>query len=286
MKVGLIGLGVMGYRIGVNLAKAGILNAVYNRTPSKAMEFSRKYGVNAYNTPEELVNNVDLVITMLSDDDAVSSVANRIIGSIRGKVLVDMSTISPSLSISLANYVRKSGGVMLDAPVVGTSIFVEQKRAIALVGGPLEVYNEVKPVLDEAVGRSVYMGGNGMGLYAKLVNNLLLGVYVAALAEAYYLGVRSGLSEENIAKVLIELSSARSPTSELKVPKIAKKDYSVQFALKHMRKDLEIIQKEAQRLSAPVPLSALSLQLYRLVEEMGYSDLDFSAVAELFRPKK
>lgn len=116
---------------------------------------------------------------------------------------------------------------------------------------------------------------------------MLLGAYVAAMGEAYWFGVRSGVKPEDVEKVLRQLSSARSPTADLKVPKIRSGgDYSTQFALRHMRKDLEIVQRETQNIGMPAPMSSLALQLYRLVEQGGGGgDLDFAAVAELFKPR-
>ncbi|MCY0859467.1 MAG: NAD(P)-dependent oxidoreductase [Sulfolobaceae archaeon] len=282
-KVGLIGLGVMGYRIGINLAKAGLLEVVYNRTIDKAKQFSNEFNIPYVENPAELAKRSDIIITMLSDDSAVSSVVLTILDVIKGKVLVDMSTISPTVSIDLAKKVSDRGGVMFDAPVIGTSVMLESKKAVILVGGPSEKFNEIKDVLYAISNTVVYFGENGMGLYAKLVNNLLLGVYVAALGEAYNFGIKAGLKKEQVAKVLMELSSARSPTSELKLPKIVSEDYTTQFATKHMRKDLEIIERESQKLRAVIPLAVSSLQFYKIAEALGYSEQDFASVAEVFK---
>ncbi len=283
MKVGLIGLGVMGWRIAANLAADGLLSSVYNRTREKALEFSRKYGVEATASPADLAKGVDVVLTVLSDDEAVSQVVSSLLPAVAGKIVVDMSTISPTTSQQLASEVAKAGGVMFDAPIIGTSIAVERRQIVVLVGGPKEKYDVVEGVLKHTASSVVYVGPNGYGLYAKLVNNLLLGAYVAAMAEAFNFGLKAGLGPEFLVELLTKYSSARSPTSELKAPKMASGDFSVQFAMKHMRKDLELVQQEAKRLKAAVPLSALSLQLYRLAEAMGLSEQDFSAVLELFK---
>ncbi|MEM0164295.1 MAG: NAD(P)-dependent oxidoreductase [Saccharolobus sp.] len=283
MKIGLIGLGIMGYRIGANLAKAGKLNTVYNRTREKAEKFSKEYGVPIAFSIKELVENSDLVLTMLADDEAVRSTIEPIIPLLKGKILVDMSTISPTLSVSLAKRIELNGGAMFDAPVIGTSTFVEQKKLVVLVGGPKDKFDIVNDVLKETASTIVYMGGNGMGLYAKLVNNLLLGSYVAAMAEAYNFGIKAGLDPQQIVNVLSSLSSARSPTSEIKSPKLLKEDYSTQFATKHMRKDLEIILRESQNIKSITPISSLALQLYRITEALGYSESDFISVVEVYK---
>lgn len=259
----------MGWRIGANLAKANKLDFVYDRTLEKAQKFSQEYKVAYTQTPKELAEKSDVIITMLADDNAVASIINQILPSLKGKILIDMSTISPSLSRDMAIKVKEVGGIMFNAPVIGTSVFVEQKRIVILVGGPKDYFEQVREILSNTSSTIVYMGENGMGLYAKLVNNLLLGVYVAAIGEAYNFGIRSGLPKESVAKVLAELSSARSPTTEIKMPKILSSDYSTQFATKHMRKDLEIVQKEAQNLKVVTPLSSLALQLYKMLEALG-----------------
>lgn len=285
MRVGLIGLGVMGWRIAANLAQDGLLTAVYNRTRQKAEEFSRRYGVQAARDYGELARSADLIITMLSDDEAVREVVSALLPYVSSKIVVDMSTISPETSTSLAEEMKKRGGVMFDAPVIGTSVAVEKRAIVVLVGGPRESYQSVEEVLRHTANAVVYVGPNGYGLYAKLVNNLFLGAYLTALAEAFNFGVRAGLSPQFLIDLFTKYSSARSPTSELKAPKLASRDYSVQFSVKHMRKDLEIIQEVARRLKAPVPLSALALQLFRLAEGLGLSEEDVAAVYEVLREK-
>ncbi|BFH73693.1 NAD(P)-dependent oxidoreductase [Sulfurisphaera javensis] len=283
MRIGLAGLGVMGYRIAGNLAKAGKLDIVYNRTLSKAEQFSKEYGVKHVTDPKELIKSVDLLITMLADDNSVSSFLMPLAPYAKDKIIVDMSTISPSVSISIANEVMKNGGIMYDAPVIGTSIFAEQKKLTVLLGGPESHVSTVTEVLKETASTILYMGKNGMGLYAKLVNNLMVGVYVAALAEAYNFGISAGLKPEDVHKVLALYGSAKSPTSELKVPKMMTSDYSTQFATKHMRKDLEIITKEAQNLHVINPLSSLALQFYKFAEALGYSESDYVSVLEVYK---
>ncbi|WP_338601765.1 NAD(P)-dependent oxidoreductase [Sulfolobus tengchongensis] len=283
MKIGLIGLGIMGYRIAANLAKAGKLNVVFDRTQDKMEKFVKEYKVAKSSTTKELVESSDVIITMLADDNAVKSVVEPLTPLMKGKILIDMSTISPTLSISLARKIENSGGLMYDAPVIGTSTFVEQKKLVVLVGGPKDKFDVVYDIAKETASAVVYMGSNGMGLYAKLVNNLLLGSYIAAVAEAYNFGVRAGLDPQQIANILTTLSSARSPTTELKAPKLLKEDYSTQFATKHMSKDLEIISREAQNLKVITPISSLALQLYKMAEALGYSEADFISIVEVFK---
>ncbi|MFP3196506.1 MAG: NAD(P)-dependent oxidoreductase [Caldivirga sp.] len=283
--VGVIGLGTMGWRIAKVLREDGLLRGVYNRTPSKARAFAEEFKVKVYGNPAELARDVDVVLSIVSDDDAVKAVMlgdGGVLNGVKGgSLVIEMSTISPSTSIELAKLVKGRGGLMVDAPVIGTSVLVERRQAVVLVGGEDEAFEKAREVVSHFASSVVHVGPNGYGLYAKLVNNALLGSYVAALAEVVNLGEAMGLSGDVITDVLVKLSSARSPTSELKVPKMIKGDFSVQFATKHMRKDLDLVSKEASRLGVPIPLASLSLQLYRIAEAMGLSNEDFSAVIKV-----
>ncbi|AHC50881.1 3-hydroxyisobutyrate dehydrogenase [Sulfolobus acidocaldarius SUSAZ] len=283
MRIGLAGLGLMGYRIAANLAKAGKLNMVYNRTVGKAEQFHKEYGVKYAEDPKSLIQSVDFLITMLSDDEAVKSFITPLLPYVKDKIIVDMSTISPSTSISISNEVSKHGGIMFDTPVIGTTIAVEQKKITVLVGGPKEKFNIVQDVLKETAANIIYVGKNGSALYTKIANNLLTGIYMTALAEAFTFGVRSGLDPEEIKTILSQYASVKSPFMELKLPKVISGDYSTQFATKHMAKDLEIAVRESQNLKVITPLTSISLQLYRLADGLGYGDSDFSSVVEVYK---
>jgi 3-hydroxyisobutyrate dehydrogenase len=283
-RVGVIGLGVMGSRIAENLYRAGLLTGVYNRSRAKAEDFHAKhFDVKVYSSPAELAADVNYIITVLSDDTAVSSVIEALLPHVKGKVIIEMSTISPTTSISLAAKVSEAGGVMFDAPIMGTSVDVEQKRITVLVGGPRDRYPEIEPILSATAGRVLYVGPNGSGLYMKLAGNMMLAAFINGLAEAINFAQRAGLSPEQITDLFLNISGTRSPTSSLKVPKMLSSDYSVQFALKHMRKDTEIMVREAQRLKVPLPLTSLVSSLYRMAEGLGLGDLDVSALIELYR---
>ncbi|MGC9071885.1 MAG: NAD(P)-dependent oxidoreductase [Acidilobus sp.] len=282
-KVGLIGLGVMGSRIAANLVQAGLLVGVYDRTRSKAEGFSKEHGVQAFAAPEDLARGVDVAITVLSDDAAVSEVYSRLIPVSSGKIFIEMSTISPQISVDLASRVHERGGVMFDAPIMGTSVDVENKRITVLVGGPREHFPRVEAILRNTAGRVLYVGPNGSGLYMKLAGNMAFAIFMAGLAETINFATKAGLSAEQVMDLLLNISGTRSPSSNLKVPKMLSSDYSVQFALKHMRKDTEIMVREAQRIRVPVPVTSLVSSILRMAEGLGLSDLDVSAIVELYR---
>ena len=284
MRVGLVGLGVIGSRVGARLATSGSLDVVYNRTRAKAEAFSKANGVRAAVDVRELVSSCDAVVTVLSDDDAVLSMIGELArDNMRGKTFLDISTIAPSTSILVSSQLGERGASMLDCPLVGSASMLEKGEARLLVGGKKTDFDAFSPVLHRIANEVLYVGQNGAGLRLKLVHNLVLGSYVVALSEAVHFGLAGGLEPEQIENLLVSLSSVRSPNSAIKVPKILKADYSTQFSLKHMVKDLGLIEAEARRQGSAIPLGGLALQLYKLVEKRGFLDEDFVAVAELFK---
>jgi len=283
LKVGLIGLGVMGYRIAANLKKVNLLNFVYNRTYSKAEEFSKIYDVNISKSVEELAKNSDVILTVLSDDDAVSDTIYKILPYAKGKTIIDLSTISPTTSINLANNVFLNGGLMFDAPMMGTSVDVEQKKVSIIVGGPKDHFEEVRNLLSNTAGKIIYAGNNGMGLYMKLAGNMIFASFINGLAEAIHFAERAGISKDAITDLFLNISSTRSPASILKLSKMVNSNFDVQFALKHMRKDTEIMIREGQKLKVPLPTTSLISNLLKIAEGLGFGELDVSSIIELYR---
>lgn len=280
MRVGVIGLGLMGWRIAKNFAKDGMLTGVWNRTKEKALNFSRQFNV-PYYPLEELPEKTDYIITVLSDDNAVNQVVEKILPKLSGKILIDMSTISPKTSLELARKVKNVNGLMYDAPLTG-SVGIEERKATIMIGGPKEKSTEVVELLKHTANNVLYIGDNGSGLYMKLVNNLVTSAYMTAIAEAYSLGIKAGLDVNMISEFLSNYSIASSPLSKLKCEKIAKSDYSTQFSLKLMTKDLKIINKECEELGITNFISSIILKLHELALKYGLGELDMSAIKLLY----
>src|SRR5713226_5679434 len=179
MKVGQIGLGVIGSRVAANLKQAGFLAAVYNRTNSKAEEFGARFNVTACRDLGELNRQCDVIITVLSDDTAVREVYERLlVDPISEKTFVDMSTIAPSTSVELGDRLSRRGASMLDVPVVGNAGMVEKKEATLLAGGREDDLRRVMPILQATAKEVIHVGASGAGLRLKLVHNLALGSYI------------------------------------------------------------------------------------------------------------
>ncbi len=230
MKVGLIGLGVIGSRVGAKLADARSLEVVYNRTHAKGEAFSKSRGVRQSGSIEELVRECDVIVTVLSDDEAVVAVYNGLSAvAIDRKTFLDMSTIAPSTSVGIAAELRRRGASMLDVPVVGSANMLEKNEAVLMVGGEAGDFERVGPLLHNIAKEVLHIGPNGAGLRLKLVHNLALGSYIVALSEEVNFGLEGGLDPGMIEKLLVSLSSVRSPNSAIKVPKILSSDYTRSF---------------------------------------------------------
>jgi len=280
--IGFIGLGKMGKPMAWNLYKAGFPLMVFNRTRAKAKEFEEK-GVPVAGSVQELSASSDIIITMLPDEPTVEEVIRGeggiLSGALSGTIVIDMSTVSPSFSRKMHEYVRLKGLRFLDAPVLGSIRPAEEGTLIIMVGGEKEVFEECKPIF-QALGKDIfYLGGSGMGASMKLVANLLLGVFMSGTAEALFLAQKEGLTLEQVAQVLSS-SVIISPSLKAKFPLFLKEQYEPHFSLRHMRKDLRLILDTAEELNIELPLVKEAYALYSEAMEEGFADLDYSAVVQ------
>ena len=282
-KVGFIGLGMMGNPMSKNLLKAGFELTVWNRTASKMKEIVEQ-GAKAGTSPKEVAKQSQVTITMVTGPSDVEQVIlgkdGVLEGMTPGSAVIDMSTISPGVSQAVASKVAGKGFSMLDAPVSG-SVGVAASGALTIqVGGDAKVFEAHRDVL-AAMGKNIFhVGGNGMGCYMKLVGNALMGVNMAAIAEALCLGAKAGISTEVMINVLKNTGGA-SAVLERRSPLILKGDYKAQFMLKLLFKDLGIALDSAAAESVPLPIVGLVRQVYAQAMAEGRGDQDFSAVAAL-----
>jgi 2-hydroxy-3-oxopropionate reductase len=280
-KVGFIGLGMMGTPMSKNLLKAGFDLTVWNRTQSKTSEIV-KLGAKAAASAKQVASQSQVIITMLTGSAEVEQIVLGKDGVLEamtpGSVVIDMSTISPAVSQSVAAKVAQRGCAMLDAPVSG-SVGVATSAALTIqVGGDAKVFETHKDVL-AALGKNIFhVGGNGMGCYMKLVGNTLMGANMAVLAEALCLGAKAGISTDVMINVLKNTGGA-SAVMDRRSPNILKGDYSPQFMLKLLFKDLGVALDSAATDAIPMPIVGLVRQLYAQAMADGRGEQDFSAVA-------
>jgi len=279
-QVGFIGLGTMGAPMAANIAKAGFPLVVWNRTASKVEPFLR-VGAKAGKSPAHVAAEVDVVITMVSrpqDAEEVVLGPSGVLGGLKaGSVLIDMSTMSPAVSRKFAGTVTTKQAEFLDAPVVGSKGPATEGTLVILVGGLPQTLERCRPILRAVGTRIIHAGNVGMGSALKLVTNLMLGHLMAGFAEAVILAKAAGLDPKRFLEVL-EASTFHSPWYQTKGAVMLKEDFSTHFALKHMRKDLELMAALAQELGIRIPVTESVRRLFAEAETKGKGELDYSAV--------
>ncbi len=281
MKIGFIGLGIMGSRMAANLLKKGHELTVYNRTRQKAESLTAQGAVWAL-TPAEAVEKASVVITMLSKPDAVAETAllgkNGFLHRLRANSLwIDCSTVNPSFSRLMAAEAAQRKIRFLDAPVSGSKGPAEQGQLIFFVGGEKADVEEGRPLF-EAMGKSVFhVGGHGMGTAMKMVNNVILAQAMAAFCEALVLGEALGISREQLLNTLLN-SPVVSPFLAFKRAKLEKGTFDPEFPLQWMHKDLQLASDTAYETGAALPLANLTKEIYALAVKNGLGEQDFSAV--------
>lgn len=284
MKVGFIGLGIMGSRMAANLLKKGHELVVHNRTRSKAEPLIAA-GAAWADTPREVGEKVRVLFTMLSKPDAVAETAllgkNAFLSQMpKGSIWVDCSTVNPSFSKLMSVEAKERGIRFIDAPVGGSKGPAEQGQLIFFVGGEKNDIDEVRPLLD-AMGKAVFhMGGNGMGSGMKMVNNLLLGQAMAAMSEALALGQSLGISKDKMFEALAS-SPVVAPFLLMKKAKIIEGRYDAEFPLRWMHKDLQLAAETAYETGVAMLASNVVKEIFSLAVKNGLGDEDFSAVFKL-----
>jgi len=279
-RIGFIGLGIMGRPMAQNLLKAGFQLTVYNRTKSPA-ELLVQSGATSASSPKEVAERSDLVITMVTDSEAVKEVVlgrgGVAEGAHDGLVLVDMSTISPSVTRSVSAALSAKGVRMLDAPVSGGDSGAREGTLTIMVGGDAAVFEECKPVLQVLGKRVVHMGPAGAGQLTKLANQILVACNMVGVCECLNFARRAGLD----AGKLIDSLSAGAASSWSLVnlgPKVARRDFSPGFKVKLLQKDLRYVLETADELDAPLPATALVHGLYNVLEEKGLGEAGTQAL--------
>jgi 3-hydroxyisobutyrate dehydrogenase len=281
-RIAFIGLGTMGRAMAQNLLQVGFSVVVYNRTRDRALPL-QALGAEIAETPNAAAQAADVVLTMVTDDDASRAVWLGAQGILAGAkpeaILIESSTVSPNWIRELSR--NSQGFCLLDAPVAGSKTQAESKELIFLVGGEYRAYSQVQPVL-LAMGKSaMHFGAIGSGILMKLISNLMIAVQVATLAEALNFAQRSGLDRMLVVQALSN-GSAGSPVVRSKATQIAAEDFIPNFALQLLHKDLGYALEEAGKQNAPLPTTAIAREFYRMAMMQGLGDQDFAAIAKIF----
>lgn len=283
--VAFLGLGVMGSGMAENLCNAEFLLIVYNRKPGRSSLLIAR-GAEERASPRLAAENADVIVAMVADDNASRAVWLGEDGALAaakpGAVLVECSTLSVQWVRRLAEAASAQGCAFLEAPVTGSKSQAASGELLFLVGGEVQTLEQVRPVLD-SMGRGViHLGSHGSGALLKLVNNFLCGVQAASLAEALALIERSGLARDAALAVLTE-GAPGSPMIKTLAARMTSRDYSVNFALKLMRKDLDYSITEAKTHGMGLETAMAALNLFSRAEDLGSGNQDLAAVVEALR---
>ena len=284
-KIGLLGLGLMGRPMGMNLLKAGHSLTVWNRTPARADELVAAGAVLA-KTPREVAAASDVLLSIVSDPPALESVLwgkdGALDGLKAGSIYIDSSTVSPVLVKKVAAACKERGVRFLDAPVTGGDWGAREGNLVFMIGGEAETLKAVEPVLGVMGKKWFHLGPNGAGQTIKLAMNALLALQVGAMAEAIALVTRAGLSGEQLVEVM-QASMARSGLLDLKAPLMLKGDYKPSFPLRLMHKDLGLALDLANQLGVALPTTAAAREVYNYVKGEAKEDMDYSAVMRFWK---
>lgn len=285
MKIGFIGLGIMGSRMALNLQKAGHDLIVFNRSQDKADELVANGAIWADSPSAVIGQGVEILITMLAHPEAVKSYATGSQGFLPamsdGMVWVDCSTVNPSFSKEMATLAREHHVMMLDAPVAGTKPQAANGELIFIVGGPAEAVEYATPLFEVMGSRVVHVGESGMGASLKVVVNGMLAISMAAFAEGVALGRSLGIPEEMLLNVLIG-GPVAAPFLAGKRPKIESGDYEPDFPLQWMQKDLQLATTTAYETQTSSAMAAIAKELFGNAIRAGYGEQDFSAIYAYF----
>ena len=281
--VAFIGLGAMGSRMAMNLHAAGHQLRVYNRDKAKAKPFAEK-GIEVCDSPAAAAKGAEFICSIVSDDIATRAVmlgadGNRgaVGAAAAGTIILDSSTNTPAMAREVAFAARARGVFYLDAPVSGSLAQAQGKELVILVGGDKAAYDKAQPVLG-AMGRMVRrIGDSGAGATLKLINNMLTATLMAAIAEGAQAAEAANLDRDAVMEVLNE-GAAGSRAMKTKLPKIFKRDFSPQFQLELMDKDLRYFLALAQELDRPAPIASLVRSQFQAARRAQLGKLDSCAV--------
>lgn len=279
-RIGFIGLGLMGQPMSRRLLEAGHQLTVWNRTPEKAkalLAAGAAWGA----SPEAVAQVSDMVITMVTDSAASEEVicgrGGVLEGAHPGLILIDMSSIAPEMSRSIAARARAKEVAMLDAPVTGAPRLAADGKLGIMVGGPKETFEACMSIFEKMAAKIVYAGGNGMGTTLKLVNNLILGVAIEAAAEALVLATKAGLDPQSVIEIT-SVGGARTGAMETRGPRMVRRDFTPHFSANNMYKDLSTALKLAEECGVSLPAASISREILRAAKSQGKGDLDSCVV--------
>jgi 3-hydroxyisobutyrate dehydrogenase-like beta-hydroxyacid dehydrogenase len=282
-KLGFIGLGVMGSQMVNRLLGKGHSVTGYNRTRAKAQWLVEK-GMHWAGSPRDVASACDYIFAMVTNAAAITAVTEGpdglLAGLSAGKIFIDMSTLSPTVSRTLAAKVRTLGADMVDSPVSGSVITLQEGKLSVMVGGRKETFDKIKPLLLDIGPKVTYVGDNGLALSMKIATNLSLAVQMLAFSEGVLLAEKSGIAREVAVDVLTH-SAVASPMIQYRGPFVLQQPEEAWFDVNMMQKDMVLAMDLGRQLDLPLPTTAVSNEFLTAARGMGWTRYDFACVFDV-----
>jgi 3-hydroxyisobutyrate dehydrogenase-like beta-hydroxyacid dehydrogenase len=282
-KVGFIGLGVMGSQMVNRLLSKCHTVTGYNRTRAKA-EWLVKKGMQWADSPRAVASAADYTFAMVTNAAAIQAIAEGpdglLAGLSAGKIFIDMSTVSPAVSRALAAKVRAVGADMVDSPVSGSVITLQEGKLSVMVGGRKETFDKIKPLLLDIGPKVTHVGDNGLALSMKIATNLSLAVQMLAFSEGVLLAEKSGIAREVAVDVLTH-SAVASPMIQYRGPFVLQQPEEAWFDVNMMQKDMVLAMDLGRQLDVPLPTTAASNEILTAARAMGLAKYDFAAMFDV-----
>jgi|SRR5580704_2444443 3-hydroxyisobutyrate dehydrogenase-like beta-hydroxyacid dehydrogenase len=281
--LGFIGLGTMGGQMVSRLLGKGHVVTGYNRTHAKAQWLIDK-GMRWADSPRAVAATADITFAMVTNSAALSAIAEGtdglLAGFTAGKIFIDISTVSPAVSRALAAKVRDKGADMVDSPVSGSVITLQEGKLSVMVGGRRDTFEKIKPVLLDIGPKVTYVGDNGLALAMKIGVNLSLAVQMLAFSEGVLLAEKSGIARETAVDVLTH-SAVASPMIQYRGPFVIQQPAEAWFDVNMMQKDMLLAMELGRQLDVPLPSTAISNEILTAARGMGMAKLDFACMFDV-----
>jgi 3-hydroxyisobutyrate dehydrogenase-like beta-hydroxyacid dehydrogenase len=281
--LGFVGLGTMGGQMVGRLLSKGHVVTGYNRTRSKA-EWLIAKGMRWAGSPREVAAAADVTFAMVTNSAALTAIADGPDGVLRGltagKIFVDISTVSPAVSRALAERIRQQGAEMLDAPVSGSVITLQEGTLSVMVGGRADTFARVKKILEDIGPKVTYVGENGLAVAMKIALNLQLGVQMLAFSEGVLLAEKSGIRRETAVDVMVH-SAIASPMVQYRGPFVLQQPEEAWFDVNMMQKDMLLAMELGRQLDVPLPSTAVSNEFLTAARGMGMAKKDFACMFDV-----
>jgi len=281
--LGFVGLGVMGSQMVLRLLEEGHTVTGYNRTQTKAARLIEK-GMKWAGSPKEVAAASEFTFSMVTNSAALEAIiegpTGLLAGLAPGKTLIDMSTVSPAFSRSVAAKVRAKGADMVDAPVSGSVITLQEGKLSVMVGGRKDTFDRIASLLHDIGPKVTYVGDSGLALVVKIATNLSLAVQMLAFSEGILLAEKSGVSREVAVEVLTN-SAIASPMVKYRGPFVLKLPAEAWFNVNMMQKDMLLALEMGRALDVPMPTTAITNEFLTSARGMGLVEQDFAVIFDV-----